>query len=657
MKKYLVLFFCLGFTIAFHGQGVTRTLSEIELIGRDTTAPPPVPTMQYTAEELTRTGATDVATMFQRIPGMGVQLTCGVCHTADIRLRGTEGPHTLLSIAGIPVFGPLASVYGWMGIPAGMIEKIEVTSGPQRVIYGPGGMGGMVDILPKVGRPQEPFGLTWTGDANGRATLDIFTAGTLGKQTSHLTGMQLDGGFMSKDRNKDGYHDYPHLARVGAFTHILKQAKGHDFRMVGRIFGEERWAGQHGFVPKDRGTMALYGEWAQTLRAEWLMSVEKKNWRIRGGSSFHYQDAWYGLTRYTAVQPVVFAQTDWQFRIGKHHRIRPGISLQYQGYDDHTPATSLGLTHTLLAGPYVEYQTQLVPKLDLIAGFRLDGDPNHGWIPTPRLHAKYQIHPQHALQFGGGSAFRVVSLFTEDHAALSGFRTVVIPSTLNPERSWSAVLRYTGQIKLSKGWLTLTAEGFYHRFSNRILPDYDTDPNLIIYVNDTTGVRLAGGLVGGSVQWGKWQGMASAQYINARRDQQIADGALYHTPAWQGDARLSRTLFKGKLWVEWSTRWVGPMRLPLQTLDPRPRYSPWFALSDMAFRWKIRETLSVGGGVRNLFDYVPPSPLTRGLDPFDLDAENPIDNPLGLTFDAGYTWAPLMGITPFISLSFTPAKK
>jgi outer membrane receptor for ferrienterochelin and colicins len=657
MKIQLSLFFFFGLFLSGWSQGVERTLMEIELIGRDTSAPPPVPTMQYQSETLTRTGAVDVAGMFQRIPGMGVQLTCGVCHTADIRLRGTEGPHTLLSIAGIPVFGPLASVYGWMGIPAGMVDRIEVTSGPQRVVYGPGGMGGMVDIYPTVGKPNRPFGIKWVGDANGRHTVDVFAAGLLGKQTTHQTGVQLEGGFFSQDRNKDGYHDYPHLARIGAFTHIFKQAKGHDFRMVGRIFGEERWAGQQGFRPTDRGSTTLYGEWAQTLRAEWLMSVEKKTWRIRGGSSFHYQDAWYGLTRYTAVQPVVFAQTDWNIRLGKSHRLRPGLSIQYQGYDDHTPATAQGLTHALLAGPYLEYETKVVPNMDVIAGFRLDGDPNHGWIPTPRLHAKYQLHPQHALQFGGGSAFRVVSLFTEDHAALSGFRTVVIPNTLNPERSWSAVLRYTGQLKLRKGWLTLTAEGFYHRFSNRILPDYDTDPNLIIYVNDTTGVRLMGGLIGGSWQWGKWEGMVSTQYVNASRNQEIAEGNIYHTPEWQGDARLSRRFFKGKLWVEWSTRWVGPMRLPLQEMDPRPRYSPWFALSDVAFSWKIKESIALGGGIRNLFDYVPPSPLTRGHDPFDLDANNLVDNPLGLTFDAGYTWAPLMGVTPFISLSFTPTRK
>ena len=652
MKFLFSLLFFFGCGYPLMSQGLVNELSEIELVGRDTSAPAPVPTMQYTAEELTRAGAVDVAGMFQRIPGMGVQLTCGVCHTADIRLRGTEGPHTLLSIAGIPVFGPLASVYGWMGIPAGMIEKIEVTSGPQRVIFGPGGMGGMVDIYPVAGTATRTLGMGWSGDANGRHTLDLFGSGALGQQTTHQTGIQLEGGFLSKDRNHDGYHDYPHLARFGAFTHILKQSSGHDFRMIARVFGEERWAGQIGFRPKDRGSSTLYGEWAQTLRAEWLMSVEKKSWRIRGGSSFHYQDAWYGLTRYTAVQPVLFAQTDWKIQWGRHHRLRPGVSVLYQGYDDHTPATAKGLTHALLAGPYLEFETSIIPRTNVIAGFRTDGDPNHGWIHTPRWHIRYALHPMHSLQFSGGSAFRVVSLFTEDHAALSGFRTVIMPKALRPERSWSAVLRYTGRLKIPDGGLTISAEGFFHRFSNRILPDYDTDPNLIIYVNDTSGVQIMGGLAGASWQWKSWEGLVSAQYVFASRDQQIAAGKIYHTPAWQGDVRLSKTWAKGKIRVEWATRWVGPMRLPVQELDPRPKYSPWFALSDISFSFKINTIWEIGGGIRNVFDYVPPTPLTRGHDPFDKQINDPTDNPMGLSFDAGYTWAPLMGMTPFLSVRF-----
>lgn len=650
-----ILFFLQMFPI--YGQDSVHVLKPVEVVHQHIGSPAPVPAEIFSVEMLSRNGSGDLAGMLNRVPGMRVNLACGVCHTSEIRLRGTEGRHSLLSINGIPVFGALASVYGWMGIPSGMIAHVEITSGPQRVMFGPGGMGGMVDVQAASPDLSRPFGLQWTIDANGKQMLELNWSCKSIAGFEQRSGIYTENVIFSKDLQDDGYHDYPHMFRIGLFSNWLKQKDDMQLQIFLRAFAEERWGGQWGYSRNNRGSEKLYGEWAQTLRGEWLMKWEQKKWHSSLGLSFHYQDSWYGTTAFRAIQPVMFGHMHREIQIGEKSRLRPGISIQLSSYDDSSPATISGLKTSFLGGIYTEYDLKCNEKWRILPGGRIDYDNIHGLIPTPRLHLQFQPHPFHGFRLGAGSAFRVVNLFTEDHAALSGFREVIIPEVLKPERSWSAVLRYQGYIFLKYGQWSCTVEGFFHRFSNRILPDYDSSPDQIIYRNDESGVLNTGVLAGLTFKNERWDAGGSMQYVYARRDKHTANGTIYHTPAWQWDAQFGLQMLKGKLRAEWNIKSTGPMRLPIQEGDTRPSYSPWYSLHDLLFNWTILPDWKLDFGVRNLFDYIPLSPITRGHDPFDQLADDPVDNPYHQTFDASYTYAPMQGITPFVRIRYQPLKR
>ncbi len=83
------------------------------------------------------------------INGIRPQINCNVCNTGDIHMNGLEGPYTLVLIDGMPVMSSLASVYGIVGIPGNMVEKIEVVRGPASTIYGSESMGGLINIITK----------------------------------------------------------------------------------------------------------------------------------------------------------------------------------------------------------------------------------------------------------------------------------------------------------------------------------------------------------------------------------------------------------------------------------------------------------------------------------------------------------------------------
>ncbi len=88
------------------------------------------------------------------------------------------------------------------------------------------------------------------------------------------------------------------------------------------------------------------------------------------------------------------------------------------------------------------------------------------------------------LRFSLGSGYRVAQVFTEDHAALTGARDIVFLDDLDPERSWNANINYVKKIYLKQGHiLDFDASIFRTNFSNKIVPDYDFNPNQIIYDN------------------------------------------------------------------------------------------------------------------------------------------------------------------------------
>ena len=92
------------------------------------------------------------------------------------------------------------------------------------------------------------------------------------------------------------------------------------------------------------------------------------------------------------------------------------------------------------------------------------------------------------------------------------------------------------------------------------------------------------------------------------------------------------------------------MRLPIQSNDFRPEYSPTYALINVQVKHKFNDHFECYGGVKNLLDFMPKDPLMRPSDPFDRNATDPIENPNGYTFDTSYMYAPLQGARGFVGI-------
>ncbi|GAB3955157.1 hypothetical protein GCM10028805_41850 [Spirosoma harenae] len=199
--------------------------------------------------------------------------------------------------------------------------------------------------------------------------------------------------------------------------------------------------------------------------------------------STHNQNSYYGTTPYMADQTIAFAQLLWDKTAG-HHSLLFGLPFRYTYYDDNTPAT-MGTDgrnqpdRIRLPGLFVQDEIT-IGKGKLLLGARYDYNSRHGSIFTPRVAYKYSLNQTDVLRLNIGRGYRVVNLFTEDHAALTGSREVV-REALRPEQSWNANLNLVKKIVTGNSFIGFDGSLFYTYFSNRILLDYDTNPNQIIY--------------------------------------------------------------------------------------------------------------------------------------------------------------------------------
>ncbi len=598
------------------------------------------------------------------INGVIPQVNCNVCNTGDIHINGMEGPYTMILIDGMPVVSALSTVYGLSGIPNSLVERIEIVKGPAGALYGSEAMGGLINVITKNPARAPKLSLDVFGTSWGEISADAGIRYNLGKTTG-LLGVNYFNFQQPIDNNGDGFTDMTLQHRVSVFNKWqFARREGRVASLAARYVYEDRWGGQTAWNRNWRGSDSIYGESIYTSRIEMLGLYQlpfREKIFAQLSYNLHDQDSRYGVTSYIARQQVGFAQLYWDKTI-KGHSLLAGAAMRYTWYDDNTPATAdAGGRNNLpaitpLPGVFVQDEWTINAKHRVLAGYRFDYDRNHGGIQSPRLAWRYAANALTTIRTSFGSGFRVVNLFTEDHAALTGAREVVIEEALNPERSLNGNLNVTRSVPLEGALLNLDATGFYSHFSNKIIADFDADPDKIIYRN-LRGYAVSRGLslnTEFSLINLPLRILAGATYadvfqmIDGERRQQL------HAPRWTGTFTASYT-FARKLVADLTGRWYGSMRLPILPDDYRLEYSPAYLLANIQLTYRATKSVEIYGGVKNLLNFVPRDPIMRPFDPFDKQVNDPVNNPKGYTFDPGYNYAPLQGIRGFLGVRFTRA--
>ena len=595
---------------------------------------------------LQRSATNNLVEAISYVNGLRQQVDCGVCYTNSLRINGMEGPYTAVLIDGMPIMSSLASVYGLNGINPALVQQVEIMKGPSSTLYGSEAMAGVINVVTKDPRFSPRFALDASGTSDAEGNVDLALSTELGDVSGVLSG---NAAYNSRfvDDNRDGFTDFP-LNTRGVVFGKMDWSPGGQRRasLATRYVYEDRFGGVEAWSAADRGSSEVYGESIHTNRVEVLGTYLPSRFpdvRLEGSYAWHDQNSWYGDSNYDATQHIAFANALWGRMVGRHDLL-VGATARYQTYDDNTPATAT-VDRRLIPGLLAQDEVRMARgALTVLAGFRVDRHDEHGLIPSPRLALKWDATEHTALRLNAGTGFRVVSLFAEDHAALSGARDVVIASELAPERSRSVTLNANRIIEFGPNPMMIDLDLFHTRFSNRIRPDYDVAPNLIVYDNlsghaVSRGISLA---LNQNIDFDRFRYSAG---VTVQDVHSVDAGGVREKDFFAADVRavfgVTYNMRSLPLSLDYTGSVTGPMRLPSYD-EPfaRPERSPAYSVHN------AQATMTLGAGaalylsVKNVFDFTQPSPL---VDPA---------NPFGDAFDTAYVYGPVRGRHAMLGLRY-----
>ena len=629
----------------------------------------PVKVEVVTAEHLNTYipgASTSVVEGISLVNGVQEVVACGVCFTNSISINGLPGPYTAILMDGSPIYGNLASVYGLNGIPSMIIDRFEVIKGPSSTLYGSEAVAGVINIITKDPSSQ-PF---VSADVLGTSHYESFGNFSFAPKTGKSKGfIGLNYAYINgfDDRNNDGFGDNINLDRISLFSKWnIYRPSGKRFTLSGKYYYEDRRNGVEAFLENRnyrelRGNDEIYGESIYTNRLEIFGTYELptvESIRLDYSLSTHDQDSYYGSDFYRASQDIFFGNLIWDKQI-KNHQVTSGLTTRYQTYDDNTIATVVNGVNApdnqFIPGVFVQDEWALTDRFTALAGLRLDHYRDHGVIPAPRLNLKYKPGEWTTLRSNFGTGFRIVNLFTEDHAFVTGQREVIIEEELRPEESYnfSLNLNHVYTMGASQGMIDIDA--FYTYFSNKITPDYETDGQ-IRYAN-TDGYAVSRG-IGLNIQQELSIPLSFNLGVNVQDVKETEDGEtrqIEFAPEWTGILTANYQVKSWQTTIAYTARLTGPMALPIVfDLDdqgnplsiPRPTSSEPFGIHNIQVTKNFNKKIAIYGGIQNLFDFVQPwSPLNGTNDP---------NANLGFSdsFDTAYAYAPIHGREFYLGINW-----
>ena len=585
----------------------------------------PVPIEVYGQTFFKANPTASVFEALENVNGIRPQLNCSICSTGEIRINGNEGSYTMVMIDGLPIISGLSTVYGFSGIPQSLIERIEIVKGPASTLFGSEAVAGVINLITELPENSAKLAVESFVSGWGEVNTDLSYKYSLSKKTTALFGVNYFNYSNPIDKNEDGFTDLTLQNRISIFN---KFSHANKLSVATRFVYEDRWGGQMNWLPIHRGGDTAYGESIYTQRFELFGKYQlNKNLTFQFSFNDHNQNSAYGNTLFNAGQTIGFGQMIWNKNISNNDLLF-GLAYRYSLYDDDTTATfndlsSRNQASTIhLPGIFIQNQTQINANNTLLLGFRYDRNSIHGNIFTPRINYKINNKDKSStLRLSTGSGYRVTQLFTEQHAVLTGAREVVLLDDLDPERSWNANLNFVQKFFLKKGAIIdFDFSLFTTHFSNKIIPDYDTDPNKIIYDNlDGRSISNGLSLNANLLAQGGLRVNLGATYIDTFAEENSIKTMPYLTERFQGVWKVEKKWITNDIILDFTGTITGALKLPtLSHLDPRPSYSDPFSILNIQLTKIWNNSVESYGGIKNILNFTPPrNSIARSFDPFD----------------------------------------
>ena len=494
-----------------------------------------------------------------------------------------------------------------------LIERIEITLGPNSSIYGPGAFVAVVNVVTKRGRDLNAAELsTSAGSWNtyeGRASygsrfdsgLETLISGTFYNSQGHtrLFYPAFDSPATNNGiaENADGDQTYKIFADIiykDFDIHIADSSRTKHIPTAsfGTVFDDPRTRTTDARSYIDVQYHHTFGTW------EVLGRVSYDWYHYHGIYVFDYADT--GMPPYTENYDAGIGNW-WDFQgdasrvFFKRHHVTLGGEFRYDGrqlqknYDIQPYHLYFINRHSSeIWGLYVQDEYSIHKNLAVVGGLRGDGT-EFGNTLSPRIGVRVTPLASTDVKLTYSRAFRppnrYEAYYTSNPDNIPGF-------ALNPERirSWELDLEH----RFAKTY-SVSAAGYLNRFDN-LIEQISVSPTGAPSFSNSGPVHTRGIEFDLGANWpGGLQGELSYTLQDSR---EIATGAvLTNSPKHLAKVNLSIPLWQKKLFASTDAQYVSKVTSIRQT------ELGGFVLVDLVFYTrKIAQRLDVSGGLYNLFD-------------------------------------------------------
>lgn len=385
-----------------------------------------------TREDIRNSGASDMTTLLQRLPGVTVTQAGGVGSPASLRIRGTDARYIATFIDGIRVDDPsntqTQTDIGQIGLSN--VSRIEVLRGSQSALYGGSAVGGVVNITTLRAEEdgiEQSFELEGGSYRSLRASYGLafrmdrleLSLGVSRQQTDGHTAYEGTPGGIVYDpgAERDGYrqtrlnfaarYEVTDVLALGITSFVQRSRTEYDTN--------ERF----GFASIDPESDAV-GDWRQ-WGARAFAEVDLEIGRQEIGMTRYFVERRYIEN---VVNPDAFVfpsdntytgqrtRLDWKgvSEITQAYTLIYGADWEREDYDQTGTFGDLN-SRTQIAGVFAQLLAQPRDDLDLTLALRHDDHSRFGGFTTGRVSLAWQVTDSATLRGQVARGFRAPSNF------------------------------------------------------------------------------------------------------------------------------------------------------------------------------------------------------------------------------------------------------
>ncbi|CAN5316335.1 TonB-dependent receptor plug domain-containing protein [soil metagenome] len=607
----------------------------------------PIMAENITTAGLRKAACCNLSESFETNPTVDAAVTDAVSGAKKIQLLGLDGVYSQILFENLPLIRGLSSSYGLSYVPGTWIKGILITKGTGSVVNGYESIAGQLNIdLLKPEEGADKFFVNLYGNNFGRMEINAHLNRSINPNwgttlLTHASTLQ-----MRNDHNHDGFLDMPTYTQYNVLNRWNWLSKGPAQGEFGaRFVYDDKNGGQKSFnKSRDYGGTQFYGIGITNKQAEvfnktgFVFNAPGRSIGTMFSARLHDEDMFFGIKTYKAEQKSIYVNTIYQDIIGNtNHVYKTGLSFIYDNYREKYNDSAFN-REEIVPGIFAEYTGHLSTKFTVVAGARADFHSTAGFQFTPRLHIKYDLTSHTAIRISGGKGFRTSNIFTENSGVFASSRQLIVEEALKAEIAWNYGGSIQQQFKFMKNDATFIVDFFRTDFVNQVILNMET-PGLL-KISNLHGLSYANSFQADlSLKPMKQFDVRLAyKYYEVKT---TYDGVLKQkplTPSHRAFINLAYATAYDKWTFDFTTKWMGPSRLPESFTNAGHQSPSYFVLGTNITRKFIK--FDIYGGVENILNYMQENPILGANDPF------------GPHFDASQVYGPTDGRVIYAGLRF-----